>query len=133
MEKKFTRTNTTVSMLNYHFVFCPYRRRKIFNIPGVEARFKELVMKELSSLGVEVLAFECHVDHAYLFVRALPTQSPAFLMRRVKGCTSKRLRSEIPALRKSNTLWTRSYFVSTAGDVSSETIMNYVNTQKTRS
>ncbi|PRO64475.1 IS200/IS605 family transposase, partial [Alkalicoccus urumqiensis] len=30
MENQYRKTNTTVSLLNYHFVFCPRYRRKIF-------------------------------------------------------------------------------------------------------
>ena len=44
----------------------------------------------------------------------------------------QQLRKEFPQLNAMPSLWTRSYFVSTAGNVSSETIKWYVNTQKTR-
>ncbi|MEJ6528296.1 IS200/IS605 family transposase, partial [Exiguobacterium sp. USCH10] len=30
METNYRRTHTTVSLINYHFVFCPRYRRKIF-------------------------------------------------------------------------------------------------------
>lgn len=33
-------------MTNYHFVFCPRYRRKIFLYQGVEKRFKELVSQK---------------------------------------------------------------------------------------
>ena len=33
---EYRRTNTTVSLLNYHFVFCPRYRRKIFLRNDVE-------------------------------------------------------------------------------------------------
>ncbi|MCI7322723.1 MAG: IS200/IS605 family transposase, partial [Lachnospiraceae bacterium] len=36
MKNDYKRTATTVSLINYHFVFCPRYRRKIFLIPGVE-------------------------------------------------------------------------------------------------
>lgn len=52
--------------------------------------------------------------------------------RMVKGATSHVLRDEFPQLRAMLSLWTRSYFVSTAGAVSFETIQKYVETQKTR-
>ena len=39
---------------------------------------------------------------------------------------------EFEILRKMPSLWTRSYFVSTAGNVCSETIKKYVENQKTR-
>jgi len=132
MKSDYTRTKTTVSLLNYHFVFCPRYRRKIFDIPGVEERFKELVTERCDQIGITILAMECHHDHAHLFLSALPKQSPASIMNEIKGCTSKALRYEFDQLSKMPNLWTRSYFVSTAGNVSSQTIQRYVETQKTR-
>ena len=132
MSNDYRRTKTTVSLINYHFVFCPRYRRKIFNIPGLEARFKELTSEECKYLGIEILAMECHVDHAHLFLSCPPTMSPSDIMHQVKGATSFALREEFPELSKMPSLWTRSYFVSTAGNVSSSTIKWYVDTQKTR-
>ena len=43
MGNNYRYTSTTVSLINYHFVFCPRYRRKIFLIPNIEKRFKELV------------------------------------------------------------------------------------------
>ena len=50
----------------------------------------------------------------------------------IKGYTSKILREEFSELSKMPSLWTRSYFVSTAGNVCSETIKKYVENQKKR-
>lgn len=132
MENKYKHTKTTVSLIHYHFVFCPRYRRKIFNINGVEQRFKELTMQECSRQGIEILAMECHVDHVHMFVSVLPTMSVPSIMKHMKGATSKALRQEFHELSAMPSLWTRSYFVSTAGNVSSETIEWYVKTQKTR-
>jgi putative transposase len=132
MKNEYRRTKTTVSLINYHFVFCPRYRRKIFNIPGVEDRFKDLTSAECERLGIKILAMECHIDHAHLFLSCLPTMSPSDIMHRVKGATSYALREEFPQLAKMQSLWTRSFFVSTADNVSSATIKWYVDTQKTR-
>lgn len=132
MQNCYYRTPTTVSLINYHFVFCPKYRRKIFLIPNVEMRFKELTQQICRYLNIEILAMECHVDHTYLFLRCWPSQSPAEIMKRIKGASSHVLRNEFSELRGMSSLWTRSYFVSTAGNVSSETIKWYVETQKTR-
>lgn len=133
MENKYKRTATTVSLINYHIVFCPRYRRKIFNIPGVEDRFKELVRKECSRREIDIIAMECHVDHVHMFVSVYPQMAIPDILKYVKGATSHVLRDEFPQLKKMPSLWTRSYFVSTAGNVSSETIEWYVKTQKTRS
>lgn len=131
MEKKYRHTATTVSMVNYHFVFCPRYRRKIFLIDGLETRFKELVNQICKQNEIEILAMECHIDHCHLFVNAPPTLSPADIMKLVKGTTGSILKKEF--FTSANTrVWTRSYFVSTAEDVSSATIERYVKEQKTR-
>ena len=132
MKNEYKYTKTTVSLINYHFVFCPRYRRKIFNIQGLEQRFKELTIAECAKCGIEILALECHVDHVHIFVSVLPTMNIPNIMQRIKGSTSLQLREEFAQLRTMPNLWTRSYFVSTAGNVSSKTIKWYVDTQKTR-
>ena len=53
MENKYRRTQTTVSLINYHFVFCPRYRRKIFLIPNVEERFKHMVKFICEEIEIE--------------------------------------------------------------------------------
>ena len=92
MKNEYRHTSTTVSLINYHFVFCPRYRRKIFNIPMLEERFKELTIEECNKCGIDVLALECHVDHVHIFVSVLPTMSIPSIMKQIKGATSVKLR-----------------------------------------
>ncbi|MFD2681923.1 IS200/IS605 family transposase [Bacillus seohaeanensis] len=130
--EEYRRTKTTVSLINYHFVFCPQYRRKIFLDTNVEQRFKEMVYEVCEPLEINVVALECDKDHAHMFLNAPPTLSPANIMERIKGVTSKQLREEFPHLQHLPSLWTLSYFVSTVGNVSSETIKQYIENQKKR-
>jgi putative transposase len=132
MENKYRHTNTTVSLINYHFVFCPRYRRKIFLISNVERRFKELVKIKCKELEIEIIAIECDKDYSYMFLNCPPTLSPSGIMRQIKGYTSKILREEFVELSKMPGLWTRNYFVSTADNACSETIKKYVESQKKR-
>ena len=132
MENIYRHTNTTVSLINYHFVFCPRYRRKIFLIPNVEERFKHMVNFVCEEMEIKIIAIECDKDHAHMFLNCLPTLSPSDIMQKIKGVTSRVLRGEFKELSKMPSLWTRSYFVSTAGNVFSETIKKYVENQKTR-
>lgn len=132
MENKYRRTQTTVSLINYHFVFCPRYRRKIFLIPNVEERFKHIVKFICEEMEIKIIAIECDKDHTHMFLNCLPTLSPADIMQKIKGVTSRVLRDEFPQLKKMPSLWTRSYFVSTEGNVCSETIKRYVENQKSR-
>lgn len=132
MENIYRKTNTTVSLINYHFIFCPRYRRKIFLISGVEERFKVLVKSIGEEMEISIIAIECDKDHVHMFLNCLPTQSPSDIMQKIKGATSKILREEFQELNKMPSLWTRNFFVSTAGNVCSETIKKYVESQKTR-
>ena len=132
MKDKYRRTPTTVSMVNYHFVFCPRYRRKLFLIDGLEPRFKELVAQICRQNDFEILALECHIDHCHLFLNLPPQVSPADVIRIIKTNTSRVLLKEFSNVIQTNMIWTRSYFVSTAGDISSATIQRYVESQKTR-
>ena len=106
MENDYRHTNTTVSLINYHFVFCPRYRRKIFLIPKIEQRFKTLVNEKCKELEIEIIAIECDKDHVHMFLNCLPTQSPSDIMQYIKGYTSKILREEFDILRKMPSLWT---------------------------
>ena len=132
MKNEYRHTNTTVSLINYHFVFCPRYRRKVFLIPKVEERFKKLIDEKCKELNIKIIAIECDKDHVHIFLNCIPTQSPADIMQYIKGYTSKILRKEFDQLAKMPSLWTRSFFVSTAGNVCSDTIKKYVENQKTR-
>ena len=90
---------TTVSLINYYFVFGPRFRRKIFNIAGVEDRFKELSINECNKQGIEILALECHIDHVHIFVSVLPSMSIPNIMKHIKVFTSLKLREEFPQLK----------------------------------
>ena len=104
----YRRTATTVSFINYHFVFCPARRRKIFDIPGIEERFKELTSEICAEMDIQILAMECDHDHVHLFVSALPQISIPDIMNAIKGTTSVKLRQEFPVLTRRTGLWINS-------------------------
>ena len=137
MEMKVTyrqEKNTVISMLTYHFVFCPRYRRKIFELNGVESRFREIVHQICEQNDIEILELECHADHCHLIVNCPSKMSPSEIMRTIKFTTGAQLRTEFSELSKAQNLWTRSYFVCTMNSPSNlkDTIQNYIEMQKKR-
>jgi putative transposase len=89
----------------------------------VYERLKSLLKEKCKQLKIDMLSLETMLDHVRLFVRAEPTISPNRIIATLIGYTSRVLREEFVELRcKLPTLWSRSYFVSTHGHVSTETI-----------
>lgn len=132
MKNKYRYTNTTVSLIHYHFIFCPRYRRKIFLIPRVEQRFKELIQLKCQELEIEIITIECDKDYVHIFLNCSPTYSPSNIVRNIKSYTSKILRKEFLKLNKMPNLWTKNYFVSTANSTCNNTIKKYVENQKKR-
>ena len=130
MPKGYLSSETSVHFMNYHFVWCPKYRRKVI-VGAVEQRLSQLLREKTEAMNCEILALETMPDHVHVFVQATPLIAPNRIVAGLKGYTSKMLREEFPHLASSlPTLWTRSYFVSTHGHVSSETIKKYVVEQK---
>lgn len=98
----------------------------------VEARLRELIQEVARKLDLEILALEIMPDHLHLFVNAPPTLAPHDIVARLKGVSSHHLRREFDHIARMPSMWTRSYFVSTAGDVSSEIVRKYIEMQKKR-
>lgn len=92
MDNDYRHTKTPVSLINYHFVFCPRYRRKIFVNSDADARFKSLVAEICQENEWNILAIETDKDHCHLFVNVQPTYSPSDIMKVIKGKTSRTLR-----------------------------------------
>lgn len=132
MTTNYRKHQQTLSFIQYHFVFCPRYRRKIFDETSVEERFQSLVREVCQSLEIEVLSVSCGRDYAHLWLNVPPVLSPAEVMKFIKRQTGQSLRAEFEQLSKMPNLWTRSYFVSTEDYVESSVISSYVSDQKTR-
>lgn len=131
MEKDFRRTQRTLSLIRYHFVFCTRYRRKVLE-GAVETRFVDILQDICNRLNIKIVAIEVMDDHVHLVLNCLPDISPAEIMSKIKGVTSKKLREEFRHLNHQVSFWTRNYFVSTTENVSSEIIKCYVEQQKKR-
>ncbi len=131
MGQKYRHGNTSVTLINYHFVWIPRRRRKVL-LGVVAIRTKELIHEACDQLDIQILALEVMPDHIHAFLNCPPTIAPDQIMHRIKGYSARILRQEFTELLKMPSMWTRSYFCSTAGNVSSATIQKYIANQKTR-
>ena len=118
----------TVHLIVYHIIWCPKRRRRILR-GEIAQRLEQLVNEVVNEHNWQVLTLSIQPDHVHLFIRSTPYTEPSDSARLIKGRSSHALREEVPYLMKMPSLWTRSTFYSTAGNVSSETIQKYIERQ----
>lgn len=128
MGQDYRHKNTSVSLVNYHFVWIVRRRRRVLT-GSIKQRLDILIHDTARELDCEVLNLAIEPEHVHLFINCPPNIAPSDLMHRIKGRTARMLRKEFPELMKLPSMWTRAYFVSTAGNVASSTISMYIDAQ----
>jgi putative transposase len=126
----YQRDEHRVHLIVYHLIWCPKRRKAILT-GTLKERCQELIHLKCKEKGWTILTLAIQPDHIHLFVRAWPSDSASEVVKELKGYTSFFLRKEFePILKKLPSLWTRSYFSSTAGAVSAQTIQEYIDAQR---
>lgn len=127
---KYKSNRNVVYSCKYHVIWCPKYRRKVL-IDAVAARLKELIHQIATEVQAEVIELEIMPDHVHLLVEVNPQFGIHRLVKRLKGTSSRILRSEFPWLKsRIPTLWTNSYFVATVGGAPLEIIKQYIERQK---
>lgn len=124
----YIREEHRVHLIIYHLIWCPKRRKPVL-VDKIAQDCQSLIEQKCGQHGWTVLNITIQPDHIHLFVRVFPTISAANVVKECKGLTSYELRKRYPELRKLPCMWTRSYFASTAGNVSAETIQKYIEAQ----
>jgi len=133
MGVKVKATSHSKYNINYHLVWCPKYRHQI--LTGlVEAYLKKLIYNICDHYKYEVLSMEIMPDHIHLFVSVKPYISPTEVVKTIKSITAVWIFKKFPNLKKrkfwGSGLWSKGYYVGTAGAVSAETIQKYIDNQK---
>ena len=128
---QYKHSKNKVFLINYHLIWCPKRRKKVL-VGEIKTRLEQIINEVAKEKNIEILALEVMPDHLHLFVSSHPNILVHNLIKAFKGRSSNILRKEYPELLKLPSLWTHSYFISTAGNVSSKTIKKYIEAQNTR-
>ena len=118
----------SVHLIVYHLIFCPKRRRPVL-VGLVQSRLKQIITEVITEHDWQLIELAIQPDHVHLFVRTTPSTLPSDIPRLIKGRSSRLLRKKFAHLRNLPTLWSPSYFLSTAGNVSSETIQRSIHQQ----
>ena len=112
----------------YHIVWITKYRYKVLT-PEMRLRIREITRQICAQMGVNIVKGVLSGNHIHMFVEIPPKHSVSDFIRRVKGCTSRKLQQEFPELRKrywGQRLWARGYFCTTSGNVTNDTIINYI-------
>lgn len=127
---RYKSNNNVVYSCKYHVVWCPKYNREVL-VNGVDERLKSILVDVANEVNAEITEMEIMPDHVYLLVEVDPQFGINKFVRKMKGVSSRILRSEFPWLKsRIPSLWTTSYFVSTVGGATLDIVKQYIENQK---
>jgi putative transposase len=92
-------------------------------------RIREITHQICNQLGVRIISGVMSSDHVHMFVEIPPKIAVSDYIKRVKGCTSRKIQQEYPEIKKrywGKRFWARGYFCTTSGNVTNDVILNYI-------
>jgi putative transposase len=99
-------------------------------VGDVAADLDTLIREKCEEQGWTIRELAIQPDHVHLFLAVRPTDPASEVVRQVKAYSSRILRQRYPELLKLPSLWTRSFFAASVGNVSQATIAQYIAAQK---
>lgn len=130
MDKKYLKTKTTISYINYNIVFRTRCNRKIFKNEIVKDLFIKETKKLCEELDINIIDINIYEYYVHLIVRVNPRYSANDVIYKIKTHTSKIIRDKVESLSKLPSLWTRDYIVTTEEVLDEELIQIFLSREK---
>ena len=130
---KYHTNNGCKYLLKLHLIFvCKYRKQLIAGI--IEDDLKQILFEISKVSNFKIDTMEADKDHVHLLLDYEPKVSVSSIANRLKSISTNRIWKEhFETLKqefwKEKTFWSDGYFACSTGNVSTETIRRYIDTQ----
>lgn len=130
---RFRKSAHTTYKTEYHVVWTPRYRRKLFLDQGVRA-YAEEILKHMDDLDgdIEVIEISVQPDHVHMVIVIPPRIAVASVIGYIKKQSGALLKRKFPFMGRMiwgrSGIWSVGYCVSTVG-MNEKTILNYVRSQ----
>lgn len=127
--QNYDRNRHSIFCLKYHLVIVTKYRRKVIN-NDIKNRLFEISEKLFTAWESEIIEINTDLDHVHIFFSTKPQVQLSKLVNNYKTVTSRYIRSEFSDYLSryywKPYFWSKSYFISTVGDVSEDNIRRYI-------
>ena len=118
--------------LYYHLVWGTNHRKPVL-IEEIGSSLIQVVTTICGEDGYHLLGIHVEPEHVHILISLRPSQSVANTVNKIKGATSRVLRSQFPELSSmvdEKSLWTDGYCAHTVGEANVAQIKAYLDKQK---
>ena len=132
-EEQYHSSSHCKYLIQYHIIWCPKFRFSVLK-GDVEDRLKQILQKICDDYGYKIKALEVMPDHIHIFVDVPQMVAPCDVVRTLKSISTIEMFKSFPELKlfyaRCGVLWSRGYFISTAGHINEATVIKYIEEQK---
>lgn len=122
-------------LLQYHIIWCPKFRFSVLQ-NNVDITLKGILTNICEKYNYKIKAMEVMPDHIHLFVDCPQTVAPCDIVRTLKSISAIEMFKAYPELKnfygRCGALWSRGYFISSVGHISEQTVLKYIEEQKSK-
>lgn len=121
-------------LLQYHLIFVCKYRRQLLNSPNIVSDVKCLSLEIAQKYNVTIHYMEADKDHIHYMIETTPNINLSRLIRTMKSYITFHIWKKYSCYLskcfwKEKTFFSDGYFISSIGNVSQETLKNYIENQ----
>lgn len=117
--------------MNYHLVLVvKYRRKVIYN--KIEDKLIEIFNYIAPNYNITLSKANGESDHIHILFKAHPNTEISKFINAYKSASSRLIKRDFPEIREKlwkETFWSQSFLLATIGEVTSDVVENYINSQ----
>ena len=121
---------------HFHLIWVTKYRQPIFTTSELVKEMKEILLHLADCGEIEIEEMEVMPDHIHLLISFKPKLAPTTVVKLFKGASARMFFEKHPEIKHDKMwggkLWSNSYFMSTLGDMSQDTVKRYIQNQYTK-
>ncbi|MGP4115760.1 IS200/IS605 family transposase [Levilactobacillus zymae] len=119
---------------HFHLIWVTKYRQPVFTTPALVADM-QIILERIATLNeVTIEQLEIMPDHVHLLISFKPKYAPTNMVKAFKGGSARMFFEKHPEIKAQKFwgghLWSHSYYMSTLGNMSKETVEKYIANQK---
>ena len=118
---------------HFHLIWVTKYRKQLFTTPELVAEMKDILSRIADLNDVLIEQMEVMPDHVHMLISFKPKNAPTNIVKAFKGGSARLFFAAHPDIKEDKFwgghLWSHSYYMSTLGNMSKETVEKYIQNQ----
>ena len=134
MDTKYRSKGHCKFLLRYHLILVCKYRLKLMSVSNISSDIKKLSEQIAKKHNVDIWYLESDKDHIHYMIEVEPNTNLANFVKTLKSYTTYHTWKKYPnylrkCFWKERTFWSDGYFIASIGEVSSDTLKEYIENQ----